>query len=102
MKKLLIIVVVAIVVVTGLAVAEDHYKNYQNKQEAQAPQLITVKQADQKVKDAVTAAGGEYQSLVVSYNQAVAECQKGVAAYAKLTSAQRVQTASPVCPTAKV
>ena len=98
MKKLLFTVLAIVVITAGLVVAGDHYKQYQNQKQAQAVPMITVKQADQNATDIKTAAAGEYNSLVVQYNAAVAECQKGVVAYGRLTTVQQHQTAPPVCP----
>ena len=98
MKKLLTIViaVVAVIAIGGLSV--NHYKNYQKTKQAQGLQLISVKDANKQIRAIQTAEGSEYQSLVVRYNSAVAECQKGSNAYTKLTSALKLQTAPPVCP----
>ena len=98
MKKLLLSVLAIVLIAGGLAVAGNHYKQYQKTKNAQAVPMITVKQSDQKANDIKTAAAGEYKSLVVQYNAAVAECQKGVVAYGKLTVIQQHQTAPPVCP----
>lgn len=98
MKKLLLSAV-AIVLVIGIGAAvAAHYQNTKNKNVVTSEPTVSVKEADKRVQDAKTAAGAEYQSLVVKYNTAVAECQKGVGAYAKLTAFVKGQTAQPVCP----
>jgi predicted negative regulator of RcsB-dependent stress response len=101
MKKLaLTAVLFAIVVVLGV-LAINHYKNYQNQKQAQATPMISVKESDQRVEDAKAAAIVGYTSNA-SFNQAVAECQKGSIAYGRLTTAIKNQTAAPVCPAPKI
>jgi hypothetical protein len=101
MKKLLTIAVfvVAIVGFGGLSVA--HYKNYQNKHKVSVPATITVQAANQEVSQVKAVFASEKQDWITSYDQAVAECQKGVAAYGKLTHYQQSQTQAPVCPNAQ-
>lgn len=100
MKKLLLIVALVVVVAVGASLASVHYKNYQNKKQAQAA-TATAQQVQSAVAQAKDRDSANYQSLVVEYNSAVAQCQKGNQAYAKLTPTQQRQTAAPVCPAVK-
>lgn len=98
MKKLVFTIIAIIFVAVGVALSVQHYKQYQNKKQAQAVPVISVKQADARVKQAQTSGASEYHSLVVRYNKAVAQCKKGVVAYDQLTPYTKTKTAPPVCP----
>lgn len=103
MKKLLLLivaVVAALAVCYGGAVAIDnHYKSELKQKQAQAVPTISVKQSNANVEAVKVSAVGEYKALVVQYNGQVAECQKGLVAYAKLTPALKAQTPVPTCGT---
>lgn len=102
MKRLLVnaaTVVVAVGAVVGGANAVDnHYQTHkQQKQVQQANQVETAKAAQYSTDKAQL-------DLVVKQNVTLlAECQKGLTAYAKLPAALKVQTPLPQCtaPTAK-
>lgn len=101
MKKLLLstvgLIALVVVVSAGVSVASNRYHDHQKQKQAQAVVYVPKSYADQQVTNVKTAAAGEYQSLVVQYNGQVAECQKGLVAYGKLTPAQKAQTAAPSC-----
>ena len=94
MKKLLLAAGATAVVVGGGVASANHYDQYKNKQhEAQVSMAEQAKAAQYKADMAK-------QDLLVKANQNLqAECEKGVAAYAKLPlSVQRV-VPKPVCTT---
>lgn len=98
MKKLLLsaagVAGAAVVVVGGAAAANSHYQDHQNKQhQAQVSQVEAVKKAQ------YAADKQQFDVLATQYNSAVAECEKGVTAYGKLSAVLKVQTPSPKCPT---
>lgn len=100
MKKLMLLVaVVALLAIAtvGGKVASDRYHEHQKQKQAQAVPTVTKSFADRQVQNVKTAAAGEYQSLVAQYNNQTTECQKGLAAYALLTPAQKAKLTAPVC-----
>jgi hypothetical protein len=95
MKKLLLAVAATAVVVGGGVVATNHYDKYQNKQHK--AQVSAVEQA----KQTQAKADQQKQNALVTANAALeAECQKGVAAYAKLPLTVQRVVPKPVCPPA--
>ena len=93
MKKLLLTVLAVVVIAAGLVVAGNHYKNYQNKKAQSAVKVVPASQFE-ALKSTTTS---ELQGLQKDNARLLAECQKGVAAYGKLTLTQQHQTAPPVC-----
>lgn len=95
MKKILLTVLSAVVLLGVSVLSVDHYQKYQNKQtqneQAAAAQkvdeLTALKNADNK----------QYSELVGQFNALRVECEKGKAAYDTLTPVQKAKTAAPVC-----
>lgn len=95
MKKHHVVLIVALVLVAaGSVLAVRHWDDYkvvktseQNNQVEQAKK--TQFDSDQKI----------YGDLVDRYNSAVAQCQVGASAYAKLPATSKTAaTPAPVCP----
>lgn len=96
MKKLLLsaagLVVAAGVVVGGGHAVDSHYRDHQNKQVAQQQSLAeTAKQAQYNADQA------RYSLLVKQNSDLQAQCEKGLAAYAKLSAVLKASTPSPQC-----
>lgn len=92
---------VAAVAIAGTGVLSvQHYQQYQHKKQASAVQMIPKRQADQSVSDIKQAAAGEYQALLVSYQQAETGCQTGAKAYAILSAPlkAKISPTAPTCP----
>jgi len=93
MKTFLLVAATAAVVVGGGVAAANHYDEYKNKEhKAQVSAVEAAKraqfQADQKV----------VENLKQVNAVALAECQKGAAAYAKLAKLTKVLPPAPSCP----
>lgn len=104
MKKLLLSVVgvvLFVAVVGGVATVATHrYEQHQKQKQAQAVPMIKLSDANKLVNDVKQSNAAEYTSLQASYNSAVAECQKGAVAYAKLATLTKVLPPAPTCPAA--
>ena len=97
-KTLSHLVAVAVLIAAGV-LAIQHYHQYQNKQAQHA--VVVQKQQEslqQQIADIKQSTAAEYVSLQQSYNQAVAECQKGVTAYANLPAVTKQKLPVPTCP----
>lgn len=101
MKRLILTIVALLLVGAGLGaliVAVTHrYDQFKQTQLNAQVQTVTVSQAASEVKAAQTADQTKYDALLANYTTISNECQKGVQAYAKLTTAQKAQTAAPNC-----
>lgn len=101
MKRLIALVIVLLVIggIAGVTIAavEDHYAKNKQQTNSAPVATITVTESDQKVAAARTADAKKYQTLVSLYNAQVTECQKGSAAYDKLTVTSKNTTPAPLC-----
>jgi len=92
MKTLLLGAAGAVVVLgSGVAVA-NHYDNYKTKTQAQ-----TVSQVEQAKRAQYNTDKALYQPVVNQNKTLQAECEKGAAAYAKLSALVQKQTPAPQC-----
>jgi hypothetical protein len=100
MNKKLILVPVAVVAVAatvgGTAAVSQHYQIYQNKLAQE--QIVEAK----KESDANQAKEAYTKKLESAYSAQRLECEKGLAAYAKLSTLSQKTTAKPQCGTATV
>lgn len=95
MKKLLLFVVLVTALVGGGYAAANHYKNYQNKK---TQDTVAAKQQSEIEESArLQPFRDKVAELKKDYNSQVVECQKGLAAYGKLTTFTQSQTPQPVC-----
>jgi hypothetical protein len=96
MKKLLLsavgLVVAAGVVVGGGNAVDNHYQAHKNKQVAQQASAVEVAKKAQYDADQ-----SRYSLLVKQYSDLQAQCEKGTAAYAKLSAVLKASTPSPQC-----
>lgn len=96
MKKLLLISLAILLLAGAGAAVSRHHKNYQNKQTQDAVTAAVAAantKKDGEISDIKTSAAAEYDALRI-------ECEKGIAAYGKLTPALQKTTPLPVCGTA--
>lgn len=96
MKKLLLtaggVIVAAGVVVGGANAVDNHYQEHKHQKQVQQTNLVV------SAKQAQYQADKTRVELVTTQNAALQlECQKGVAAYAKLSPALKAQTPVPQC-----
>lgn len=97
MKRLLFIGLAVVAVLTVGVLSVDHYQNYQNKKTHDHKVKV-----EKEVADVQQAAGAEYKGLEASYNGLRVECEKGLAAYQKLSAFTQKTTPQPVCAPAPV
>jgi len=102
MKKYLLIIVAALVVLGAGVAVSLHYKKYQNKQ-VHAQRVQEDKEA--RLAQELEAEKAKNASLLTQYETVRIECEKGLGAYGLLNTIQTAQigvTEAPVCGPAVV
>lgn len=94
MKKVFFtICLIAVISFIGIQ-ANKHYKNYQQKQNVSEQNLIS---ETEKLKNQISKLEVSNQVIKNKNKQLLAECKKGMIAYAKLTPLQKTQTETLLC-----
>lgn len=99
MKKLLLVALAAVVVAGASVLVVGHYHDYKNKK-TQQPAVQMVPASDLQALQTTTSK--ELKDLQDDNGRLLAECQKGAAAYAKLSPLVKNQTSAPQCGPAVV
>ena len=95
LKKIAIAGALAVTVGTFTSLSVQHYHNYVTEK-ARKAQTTAQKQIDELAK-VKKDAELQYHVLVDKYNFTVAECQKGVSAYAQLPQTIKAKVPAPDC-----
>jgi hypothetical protein len=95
MKKILVALAIAIVMVVLAALAATHYNKYEVEQNRLAETASIAEVKRQSIEEA--AAIAEKAALQTRIQSLQAECVKGANAYGKLTAWQKRGVPQPVC-----
>lgn len=95
LKSLFVVVLLAIGAGIGYA-AVAHYTNTQKTKPAPV-EVVPVAEVERQFKEMAAKDDARYKELTSRLDRQTAECQKGAAAYAKLTPYNKTQTEQPQC-----